>query len=351
MKEIYGKRRQSLQEQISDNSIVILFSGSPVLKSADADYTFYTNNNFFYLTGIDRENVVYLCEKKKNTIKETLFIKKRNIDVEKWFGMYLTEDECRAISGLSEINHYEDFDDYLLKALNSNIINSAYLDLENRSFESNATSAQKYSSILVDRYPHIIQKNLHPILSDFRRKKDESEIEAVKASIKITKEAFYHMAQNIKPGMKEYEMEAYYNFILNLNGAEPSFETIAASGSNAVILHYITNNQEVKSGKLILFDFGVKKNKYCSDITRTIPVDGVYTERQKKLYSVVLEANKKVIDAAKPGVTINELNEIAKSVIFEGLLHLKMLSNIDELTKFYYHGVSHYLGLDVDFSE
>ncbi|MBV1756378.1 MAG: aminopeptidase P family protein [Dethiosulfatibacter sp.] len=347
MKEIYGKRRQSLQEQISDNSIVILFSGSPAFKSADADYTFYTNNNFFYLTGIDRENVVYLCEKKKNTVKEMLFIKKRNIDVEKWFGMYLTEDECRTISGISEINYYEDFDDYLLKALNSNLINNAYLDLENRSFESKATTAQKYSSILVERYPYIIQKNLHPILSDFRRIKDESEIEAIKASIEITKEAFCHMAQNIKAGMKEYEMTAYYNFVLNLHGAEPSFETIAASGSNAVILHYITNNQEVKSGKLILFDLGANKNKYCSDITRTVPVDGVYNDRQKELYTIVLEANKKVIDASKPGITINELNEIAKSVIFEGLLHLKMLSNMDELTKFYYHGVSHYLGLDV----
>jgi Xaa-Pro aminopeptidase len=103
----------------------------------------------------------------------------------------------------------------------------------------------------------------------------------------------------------------------------------------------------VKPGDLILFDLGANKNKYCSDITRTVPVDGVYTDRQKALYSIVLEANKQVIAAAKPGTTINELNEIAKAVIFEGLLHLKLLNNMDELTKFYYHGVSHYLGLDV----
>lgn len=347
MKDIYGRRRQSLQEQIPDDSILILFSGSGIVKSADADYKFYTNNNFFYLTGVDRDNVIYLCEKKKNKVKEMLFIKKRNIDMEKWYGMYLTEDECRTLSGVAEISFYEDFDDYLLKLLNNKIFDNAYMDFENRSFESNPTSAHRYSSILTARYPHISQKNLHPIISDMRRVKDESEVESVKTSIKITEEAFRHMMQNIKAGMKEYEMEAHYNLILNLHGAEPSFDTIAASGPNAVILHYIKNNQEVKPGDLILFDLGAIKNKYCSDITRTIPVDGVYTVRQQALYSIVLEANKRVIAAAKPGITINELNEIAKAVIFEGLLHLKLLNNMDELTKFYYHGVSHYLGLDV----
>ncbi|HBH12047.1 MAG: Xaa-Pro aminopeptidase, putative [Clostridiales bacterium 38_11] len=347
MKNIYCRRRQSLHEQLSDDSTVILFSGSSVVKSADADYKFYTNNHFFYLTGIDRDDVIYLCEKKNNKIKEMLFIKKRNADLEKWFGLYLTEDECRSKSGIKEINFYEDFDDYLLKLLNNNFISYAYLDLENHSFESNATIANKYSSKLIGKYPHIIQKNLHPIISDMRRVKDESEIESVKESIKITKDAFCHMLQNIKAGMKEYEMEAHYNLILNLNCAEPSFETIAASGGNALILHYIKNNQEVKSGDMILFDLGVNKNKYCSDITRTVPADGIYTKRQKVLYEIVLEANKRVIDAAKPGITINELNETAKIIIFEGLLNLKLLNNMDELTKFYYHGVSHYLGLDV----
>ena len=347
MKDMFCKRRQILHEQLEDNSIAILFSGSTVQKSADADYKFYTNNHFFYLTGIERENVVYLCEKKSNMTKETVFIKKQNIDLEKWVGRYLTKDECRSISGISEISHYEDFDDYLLKLLNNSHIKHAYLDLENRGFDDYSTIPQKYSSRLTDRYAHIRQVNLHPIISEMRRIKDAFEIEKIKESIKITREALSYMIQKITAGMAEYEMEAHYNYILNLNGAEPSFETIAASGSNAVILHYVSNNQIVKSGDLILFDLGVNKNKYCSDITRTIPVNGVFTERQKELYRIVLETNKKVIDAAKPGITINELNEIAKSTIFEGLMHLKMIDNKDELIKFYYHGVSHYLGLDV----
>ena len=155
------------------------------------------------------------------------------------------------------------------------------------------------------------------------------------------------MAKNIKPGMREYEVESYFDFEIKRNGASNhAFSTICASGKNATVLHYEDNNQICNNGDLILFDLGAEYNYYCSDISRTIPINGKFTNRQKEIYQIVLNTLKKVQESAKPGLTLRDLNDIAKSELAKGCIKIGLIKNEDEISKYYFHSVSHSLGLD-----
>ena len=155
------------------------------------------------------------------------------------------------------------------------------------------------------------------------------------------------MMKNAKAGMMEYEIEAYFDFVLKQNGVhQKAFQSIAAAGKNGTILHYMDNNGKTKDGDLILFDVGAQKNWYNGDITRTFPVNGKFTERQKIVYNIVLEGQKKVIEAIKPDVPFRNLNEILKQHYFEELQKLGLVKTEQDVSKYYYHNVSHYLGAE-----
>ena len=153
--------------------------------------------------------------------------------------------------------------------------------------------------------------------------------------------------KNAKVGMREYQLEAYFNFSLKSSGVtDYAFKTIAASGKNATILHYVKNNSELEDGKLILFDLGAQYKYYNADISRTFPINGKFTERQKQVYNVVLRAQEAVVSIARPGILFSVLNEAAKKVLVSGCIELGLIKEASELPKYYFHGVSHYLGLD-----
>jgi Xaa-Pro aminopeptidase len=347
MKDVLTKRRKYIFDKIEKESLLLIFSGHLLKKSADTTYKFYTNNNFFYLTNIQRDNVIYLMDTSRGALKETIFIKKRNPELEKWVGKYLTEAESQELSGIQDVRYIEDFDNYLLKILNNYKYENIYFDFENEDFNSPKTLSQAYTDKIKDKYPGISIRNIYFDICEMRRIKDSTEIEKIKIAINITKDAIEYMIKNIKPGMMEFQAEAYFDFILKQKGADQSFDTIAASGKNATILHYIENNTLINDGDLILFDLGGQKNKYSADISRTFPVNGKFTERQKEIYKIVLDANKATIKACLPGTTIEELNEITKNILAKGLKNINLIKSKEELSKYYYHGVSHYLGLDV----
>ena len=169
----------------------------------------------------------------------------------------------------------------------------------------------------------------------------------MKEAIKITNEGINLMMKKARPGMVEHELEAYFEYTLKKHGVITSFDTIAASGTNGCILHYSDNNRKTEDNELILFDLGAYKNNYASDISRTFPLNGKFTELQKKYYDIVLDCNKKCIKFVKPGVTWKELNDYAKDILSEGLIKLGKIKEKEELIKYYYHSIGHYLGLDV----
>ncbi|MTI66646.1 MAG: aminopeptidase P family protein [Firmicutes bacterium] len=346
-KEFFINKRKKILDSVDDNSIVVLFSGKAPLRSADQNYRFTPNRNFYYLTGLERENFILLISKRKNKIKETLFIEKSNKELEKWLGFKMRKDEAKEISGIEDIKYVNSFNEFFNSLVLKYDFRNLYLDLERRSFETKDTEAIKFSNQVVKRYPYLNINNLYNDLSLLRMIKSTEEIKEIQKAIGITKEGIKNLMKNSKPGIKEYQLEAYFDFTIKSLGAkENAFNTIAASGKNATILHYEDNKGELRNNELILFDLGVEHNYYCSDISRTFPVNGKFTKRQKEIYNLVLKAEIQTIKEAKPGLTLKELNEITKKILTDGCMKLGILNNEKEISKYYYHGVSHFLGLD-----
>ncbi len=346
-KDFYINTRKKIMNNIEDNSLLVLFSGTAPHKSADAEYDFIVNKNFFYMVGTEREKFVLLIERRNNKLKETLFIDKVTPLEEKWTGFRMTEEEAKSISGIENIKPVNGFTDYLNSLLFNDDFSRVYLDLERRGWDSDETKALTLAKDIREKYPHISIKNAYNIIANSRMIKTEAEIDMIKKAIEITNHGIQRMMKNSKPGMMEYQLEAYFDFELKTLGAKRhSFNTIAASGKNAIVLHYGENSCEMKDGDLILFDLGAEYNNYCADISRTFPVNGKFTERQKEIYDIVLKSQLETIKAVKPGIPFKELNNVTKKVLIEECKRIGLIKEDDEISKYYYHGVSHYLGLD-----
>ena len=193
----------------------------------------------------------------------------------------------------------------------------------------------------------VIVKNLSNKIAPLRMIKSEEEIAEMKKAIEITIEGVKSLMKNSKAGMKEYQLEAYFDFECKTKGVKDyAFGTIAAAGKNATILHYAENNSELKDGDLILFDLGAQWNLYNADITRTFPVNGNFSDRQKEVYEAVLSVNKAVIEKIKPGVNYKELNAWATDLIADECIKLGIIKEKDEVRKYYWHSIGHSLGLD-----
>lgn len=346
-RDFYINTRKKIINSIEDNSLFVLFSGTAPHKSADAYYDFIVNKNFFYMVGIEREKFILLIEKKNGEVKEILFIDKVSPLEEKWTGFRMKEEEARSISGIDNIRPVNEFYDYLNNIFFNGNFSNIYLDLERGKWDAEETKALSLAKSIRDRYPHIKISNSYSIISKSRMIKTEEEIEMIRKAIEITKHGINRMLQNSKPGMMEYQLEAYFDFELKTLGAKRhAFNTIAASGKNAIVLHYEENNCQMNDGDLILFDLGAEYNNYCADISRTFPVNGRFTERQKVIYNIVLKSQLETIKAVKPGLPFKELNNVTKRVLIEECKKIGLIKEDDEISKYYYHGVSHYLGLD-----
>lgn len=344
----FEARRQAILDQMEDDSLLILYSGQPVHISADAYYEFQVNRHFFYLTGLRRENMVLMMRKGPAGCQQTLYIEKADPTAERWTGKMVTAQEAREISGIADVRFADRFQPELDYLLGSALISACYFDCyRHRSGDLpdwNLAMAQKFA---VD-HPGITLRNLWPIVSQLRMRKDEDEIALMRKALDITDRSLQHVLATLKPGMKEYQAQANFEHMLHYLGAEgPSFPTIAGSGKNGCMLHYETNRDTCQADTLLLLDLGVRYEGYCSDITRTYPVSGKFTQRQRQVYDIVLRANREVAAQAKPGMTTRELNEICKNVLAEGCISLGLIEKKEELGKYYMHGVSHHLGIDV----
>ncbi|WFA10117.1 aminopeptidase P family protein [Tissierella sp. Yu-01] len=346
-KEFFIRNRKKLAERLDNDSILLLFAGNAPYKSADEQYPFVPNRNFYYITGIDEKKVIYSMSKINGELSEKLFIERPDPIMAKWVGATISEEEAIKKSGIEDILYLDKFEDEIGSILNRNKIEKLYLDLERQELRTSITEAQAFAKIIIERYPYMAIKNIYYDITEFRMIKTQKEINLIRKAIEITNAGISSMMDNAKPGMMEYEIEAYFDFVLKKNGiTNRAFETIAGSGINGTILHYSSNNSKTKDGDLILFDLGAQYKYYNADITRTFPVSGKFTERQKQIYNIVLKANKAVEEAAKPGVKYKKLNEIAKKILAEGCSELGLIEDESEISRYYFHTVSHYLGAD-----
>ena len=344
---IFKRRRDFIASYMEDNSFLILFSGEKIRKSSDQFYKFTPNKNFMYLTGLRNDNLIFLMKKEKDTYKTIIFIENRSKDLVKWIGNTVTEEECNSISDIEDVRFLDSFDSFMNNEISKfeNVV--IYLDLDRYDKKSALSINEMYAKEMNSKYPNIVIRSFYRKFCDSRLVKDEYEINEIRKAIRITKMGIENMMKNIKPGMTEFNLEAYFDFMVKYNGSTGiSFETIIAAGKNATILHYIDKNSVINDGDLVLCDLGAESNFYKADITRTIPANGKFSPRQRQIYDVVLNTQLKVIGSVKPGITQAELNKIAEQSLYDGLKYIGKIDNMSQVKDYYYHSIGHSLGLD-----
>ena len=338
-KEFYIKSRERVANLLPDNSALILFAGKDIRESEDQSYEFCVNRNFYYLTGVNEQNDILVMLKKDNKVDVMMFINEYDELFAKWNGRKMFPEEITNISGIDNIRYLKAFNDFLNEIKNSY---SLYLDIKPNLFDEPLGQEQK----LVKEF-ELNVTDCHDLIAKCRMVKQPEEIDEIKKAIHVTWQGIKALMDNIKPGLYEYQVESYFDQQIKFNGASGiAFKTIAASGVNGCVLHYHSNNTMINDNELVLFDLGAEYDLYKSDITRTIPSNGKFTERQKLIYNTVLNGQKLVFSHIKPGITTKELNQILINYYKVELRKIGLIEKDEDVFKYYFHGVSHHLGLD-----
>ena len=327
--------------------MVILFAGKAIQKTGDQNYPFTPNRNFYYLTGIKEEEHILVMSKINGVKSSKLYIKDINLELEKWNGKTIRKEEAIEVSAVDEVKFKSQFDADIHGMITMKEEINLYLDLERIGLNGNEKISHKFANEIVIKYPQVRVNNIYSKIGELRLRKSDEEVEKIKKAIEITKSGIERLMTEARIGMKEYELEAYFDFNCKLKGAtDLAFTTIAAAGKNATTLHYIDNNAELKDNDLILFDLGAEYNCYNADISRTFPVNGKFTVRQKEVYNSVLKVNEEIIKSIKPGMRYKDINEKATDLIADECIKLGLIEDKKDVKKYYYHSIGHSLGMD-----
>ncbi|MBU4438733.1 MAG: aminopeptidase P N-terminal domain-containing protein, partial [Acetobacterium sp.] len=281
-----------------------------------------------------------LSKNQKGVISQQLFIEEADPLKEKWVGKKICSDEAKKVSGIEEV--------YFIKELTKEVerlssVKTFYFDFKCPEHQSFKTEDEGLKSII----KQCELKDLHSILANMRLIKTPEEVSAIRKANLVTKAGLEAMKPLIKPGVYEYELAAFFEYFTKKSGTEGlAFETIVASGQNATVLHYVSNQCSLKSGDLVLFDLGARVEGYCGDISRTLPVTGEMTLQQEKLYKIVESVQQEMFLEYKPGVMMKELQNKTKELFLEKCSSAGFIPENNDITEFYYHGIGHSLGLD-----
>lgn len=351
MKTTYIDRRKQLMGEKSGPCMIVIFSGSAPMKSLDAEYPFYVDRNFYYLTGIERENMILVMRKTASgEYAEHLFIEPFDEVLAKWVGGRMRADEATAISGVESVKDVSSFHGFM----NSLIENNrglgkmhVYLDLWRHRENQPDTPAHTLASWLQKRYPAVAIEEIHGDMAAMRAVKSEDEIAFMRKAQKTTCNAIIAMMKHARPGINERELEGAFDFsLMQQDVRDHAFSSIVAGGPRATVLHYGNNDQVINDGEMVLIDLGSAEGNYAADISRTFPINGKFTDRQKEIYNTVLQAQKIVMEHARPGMTTRQLNQLVIDYYESRLDDLGLRKNGKGVWDYYYHNVSHSLGLD-----
>ena len=348
MKEELKLRRQKLMENKQGPCMICIFSGKAPMKSLDESYPFDVDRNFYYLTGIERENMILMIRKTySGTILESLYIEPYDEVLAKWVGGRMRADEATELSGIETVKEIGSFDSDVGAFIDGSRglgKYRVYLDLWRYNDDQADTPAHTLAARLQARYPAVSIDEIFGDLAAMRAVKTEGEIELMRRAQETTRVAIEAMMKHARPGMNERELEGAFDFALMKQGVrEHAFATIVAGGKRATTLHYAENNCVVEDGQLVLIDLGSTHGHYCADISRTFPINGRFTDRQKQIYNTVLEAQDLVMANARPGLTTRDLNKLVVDYYESKLEELGLSGGVRD---YYYHSVSHSLGLD-----
>ncbi|MCC5932518.1 MAG: aminopeptidase P N-terminal domain-containing protein [Cyclobacteriaceae bacterium] len=357
--QLFTENRKKLVKELKTGAVAILFSNDIMPTNADGTMRFKQQTDLFYLTGIDQEESILLLapDHPDERLREILFLRETNEDIAIWEGHKYTQEEAIAASGVQRVEWNSQF----LKILQQIVFEAEFIYLNTNEHLRASTEVQTRDARFInwckEKYPLHKYERLAPLMHRLRAIKAEVEIDLIQKAAEITGKAFHRVLSFVKPGVHEYEIEAeiIHEFLRN-KATGFSFEPIIASGFNACVLHYISNKEICKDGDVLLLDFGADFANYAGDMTRSIPVNGRFTKRQKDVYNAVLRVQREAMKMLTPGNTITAYHKEVGKIMESELLGLGLITQTDiknqnpaypAYKKYFMHGTSHHLGLDV----
>ena len=353
---LFINNRKLLSAKLVENSIAIFNANDIMPTNSDGTMPFKQNSDLFWLSGVDQEESVLAIIKNNNQVEEMLFLKETNEHIAIWEGAKLDKELAQKNSGVEKIYWLNQMDEVL--NINIEKANKVYLNknIHSRSTSEVETRDDRFRKTLTKRHPKKEIVEVAPIMHELRFIKSEIEIELMKHACDITEKGLRRILPIIKPGIMEYQIEAelMHEFLSN-RSAGFAYQPIIGSGVDSCVLHYIDNNKMCKDGDVLLMDFGAEYANYASDLTRCIPVNGRFTDRQKEVYNAVLHVKNEAEKLLVPGVMMNDYHKQVGHLMEEQLVNLKLIS-LDDIKnqnpdwpaykKYFMHGTSHFIGLD-----
>jgi len=356
---LFTINRKSFVSRIKPQSVALFFSSDEFPRSGDQAFLFKQNPDFFYLSGIDQEqSILLLFPHCPNPLyREVLFLRQTNEHIAVWEGHKYTKEEAKTASGIQNIYWLSDFDNILHSIIN--YADNIYINTNENDRYAHTVPYRDIRMLedLRRKYPLHNYERAALIMRDLRVVKSTTEVELTKKACAITRDAFIRVLKFVKPGVTEYEIEAevIHEFIRQ-RATGHAYSPIIASGKNANVLHYVDNNQVCNDGDVILFDFGAEYGNYNADMSRSIPVNGRFTPRQRQVYDAVLRVMRAATQMLIEGTVWNEYHDEVGKIMTGELIGLGLLTKHDvekqdpkmpAYKKYFMHGTSHHLGLDV----
>ena len=357
--QLFIKNRGLFNTKITGNDIAIFNANDIMPTNADGTMPFRQNNDLFWLSGVDQEESVLIISPNHpdKNMREVLFLKETNEHIAIWEGAKLTKEGALKTSGIKTVFWLNELDDKLAELISKAAAIYLNKNIHSRAASKVQTRDDRFRNMIGEKFSNKEIKEVAPIMHELRSIKSEVEIGLIQNACNITEKGFRRILPMIKPGVMEYEIEAelIHEFLSNRSNGF-AFQPIIGSGIDSCVLHYIENNKECKDGDMVLMDFGAEYANYASDFTRTVPVNGRFSQRQKAVYNSVLHVMKEAIKMLTPGTMFKDYNKEVGRIMELELIKLGLLDKHDVqkqdgekplYKKYFMHGTSHYLGLDV----
>ena len=348
-REFYQGNREKLYKKMKENSLLLLFSGTEVRKTADEFYPFYTDRNFLYLTGLDGKEAVFLARKDgEGKVEEKVYLLPPDLLAERWTGARIRPEEASERSGIAKTGYAADFAGEFHKIAAAGNYRHLYLDLYRESPRDRDTPAHLLLSQIRENYPWLKIENANILIRELRTIKQTCEIQAIREAEQITCEGITAMMKASRPGMYEYQYKAVFDYVLGQYGPQgPAFPSIISAGKNNFCIHYYNYTGQATDGDMILNDVGAQKDYLMNDVSRGWPCNGTFNDRQRLLYECALRTSNHMFEIIKPGMPMKEVDAEARRYNAGLLVDAGVLDRVENIGTYMWHGGAHHVGFDV----
>ena len=345
--EFHSGNRRRLYDSLPSDTILLLFSGRAVRKTADENYPFYADRNFLYLTGIEQEDSVLLAVKTGDAVEETLYLLPPDPLAERWTGSRLKEEEAIRRSGVKTIAFRPQLKTALFNLLRSGRYVHAALDCYKNAPEDRDSEGMRMARRLAKHHPFLDVIDVSRRVRQLRTIKQPCEIAAIRQAVTITRDGILAMMRASKPGMYEYQYKAEFDYALAQRGClSPAFPSIVSAGDNNFCIHYYDYTGQAKDGDMVLNDVGAQYDHLFNDVSRGWPCNGVFSEKQRLLYTCAYNTSQHMFSIIRPGMKMADVDRLAREYNYEQLKAIGLCQSYDDIGKYMWHGGAHHVGWD-----